>query len=992
MAVNRQNPFQQQYIDSFQGKNINSDELQSLPVETYFNVITSYNADDSGNLVSQRKPIYNNSFNDPAPQDFSLFPANPPDQIRIPAAQPVTDAAKFDWSDVVVDDGLNDYADNFNQPVAFDQTSYPYKLPSSDAPEEFYGDGGLEDEGDLTFSKTSGVNNLKGSDTGDFEGQNASEKSVTKIGVAKDAKGIDDGPFNEDITKIAIDPRPNELNVFSSVTYNLALYMLNSRSYIDITNAPDSVEEALSTDPGNRNALLLMRSGGVGLENQGTGFFNDFFIDDLEVTNVATGPSKFKQNTNATDVRFTITEPRGVTLLEKLQDAAASVQASTKEKYMAAPYLLEIKFKGYDEQGRPMPAPSRPKYIPIRITDMQFEVTSSGTQYKVSAIPFAHFTLGEVNSIIPNNIELQATTVGDIFNAGVILETTVTEIERVQEGPAGAGGPGEDRTVEREVKKKKKVRAKNLGEVLTDYQKSRTKQTETQTEKTADTKKQPVPAAAELYDTYDFLIAGEIANAKLNLSGLYDALNTPAPTEESKKKDTKKDKSDLSQFGAYVKGLSSGVTLDKEPNLFKINAGTDISKLINLIILHSDYMDKNILETPTECINSGDPVKWFKIVPVIKTATGPGKGFDEKDGRYKYHITFTVQKSNIYYSDFPWAKKSKPTGNGIHKIYNYIFSGQNTEVLDFDLKFKTAFLQVMTAGSGSPFANKRANSPFSPVTKEIPASAEGNTINSTDSLVRTRAKDLFSSVMTDGVDLVDLNMQIIGDPAYLPTSDAFYYDKARAGQTYTTAFMPDGTINYNLTAPFVQINLRTPVDYNDVTGLANPSPSLGNSSFSGVYRITSVDSTFSGGVFQQRLSGLRAPLQPEEDKRKQDRGCTPNKERVEAELDNDRAEAGNRPEDIYREKRGDGITNNTATVKQDFAQQVADEYSGGDLAGEFDTGQPSFAQQTANEFSGGDLRGEFGGLNVTIQDTKPEFIEPRANEVLVDQFGGNTLI
>ena len=85
-------------------------------------------------------------------------------------------------------------------------------------------------------------------------------------------------------------------------------------------------------------------------------------------------------------------------------------------------------------------------------------------------------------------------------------------------------------------------------------------------------------------------------------------------------------------------------------------------------------------------------------------------------------------------------------------------------------------------------------------------------------------------------------------------------------------------------------------------------------------------------------------------------------------------------------------THNTATVQQDFEQSVADEYSGGDLGGEFNTGQPSFAQQTANEFSGGDSRGEFGGLNVTIQDTKPEFIEPRANEVLVDQFGGNTLI
>jgi hypothetical protein len=73
--------------------------------------------------------------------------------------------------------------------------------------------------------------------------------------------------------------------------------------------------------------------------------------------------------------------------------------------------------------------------------------------------------------------------------------------------------------------------------------------------------------------------------------------------------------------------------------------------------------------------------------------------------------------------------------------------------------------------------------------------------------------------------------------------------------------MPDGTINYNLTPPYIQMNLRTPVDYDETSGLANPSR-YGNSSFSGVYQITSVDSTFSGGVFQQRLEGFRAKLQP----------------------------------------------------------------------------------------------------------------------------------
>ena len=63
----------------------------------------------------------------------------------------------------------------------------------------------------------------------------------------------------------------------------------------------------------------------------------------------------------------------------------------------------------------------------------------------------------------------------------------------------------------------------------------------------------------------------------------------------------------------------------------------------------------------------------------------------------------------------------------------------------------------------------------------------------------------------------------MGDPAWIPTSDAYWQDKVRKGESYTTPFMPDGTINYNLTQPFIQLNLKTPVDYDNTTGLQDPN-------------------------------------------------------------------------------------------------------------------------------------------------------------------------
>ena len=783
------------------------------------------------------------------PQDLSLFAKPAVEPIKIPKSTTTSynntntnPTVNYGNANNAVNvDAFEDYSPNNKEQNITNRTDLgaKQKTVSRDLPEQNF-DPFLAESDDEYYSRSFTAR------TGDGSGNNA-----IKINGSSDAKANSKkANFPENLTKISIDPRTNELNQFSSVSYNIALYMMNSKSYVDLTSQPNDPNFVL--DPNSGVSQLLMRSGGTGIDNPNNDFSNNFFIDDLEIQAIAVGPDKFRHNTNATNIRFTITEPRGVTLLEKLQRLAGTVLASTKEKYIHAPYLLEIKFKGYDENGKPMPASSTPKYIPIKITDIKFEVNSSGTQYRVEAIPFANHTMGSVMSTIPHNIELKASTVGDIFDSEVIQTRTVRE--RVEADPRFRSATGSTPSIFQN--KTIKTTHKNLGEILTDSRRRRTQPTKL-TDK--DLKVTNIPPAAVKHDTYSFLIADEIARAELNIDDIYDALNTPTPTDDSKKGNTS---ADQKQYEAYVQSLTKGITLDKKTKTFTIAAGTDITKLINLVIMHSDYMDKNIEENPQAGLKTGDPINWFKIRPVIASSTQPGGGYDSKDGRYKYLIQYVVEKNVVHYSDFPWAKKSKPVGIGYHKKYDFIFTGQNTEVLDFDLKFNVAFIQTMTAGTGHPsnFDSKPVNLPFTPTTKELPSSVEGNIINSEDGLKRQRAKDLFSSVMSDGVDLVNLDLRIVGDPAWIPTSDAYWQDKVRQGESYTQAFMPDGTINYNLTSPFIQLNLKTPTDYDETTGLQDPNKA-GNSSFSGVYRIFSCDSTFSGGVFQQRLTGMRPPGQ-----------------------------------------------------------------------------------------------------------------------------------
>ena len=926
MAVNNQNPFQKQYVDGFQGKNIDGDELQSLDTNSYLNIVSQYNIADDGTLTSKVGSGVYVPYN-PAPEDRSLVEKPDPNLITIPADQTVNIGDEVAAGNMVIggDTSVDPSTGLMRieiQPRYTDEDKGTTgKGVSPDAPEEL---PGMEGDDDFGSTSSSGFTSDDNSETGAPNGLNKDPKSVTEINKSKDAAGINGSKpvFDADLSKIEINPRPNELNVFSSVTYNIGLYMINSSSYVNLMTAPSTPEAVL------QDSILLMRSGGVGTANSDNaiaaslGIDNNFFIDDLEVTTISAGPSKFKQNTNATDIRFTITEPRGVTLLEKLQTAAKITLAKTKEQYIHAPYLLEIKFKGYDETGQPIVAPSKAKYIPIKITDISFEVTGAGTVYTVTAMPYAHKLFGQINSTIPMNIELTAGTIGNIFSDPIQNFTTETVETRV----SGSAPPNQQPETIKTEKVKYGDSYKTLADALTDYQKKRTKETVKVSKErqgpngpSGGFTEEKIPAAAEMYDTYSFTIATEIANAKLNVDAIFDALDSPTPTGQ-KKDDGKANKS---QFEAYASGFKGSVSIDKDKKTFKINAGTDITKLLNLVIMHSDYMDKNVIENPEQAATSGEPISWFKVKPIIKSATGDGKGFDNKDGRYKYHIEYVVEPSVIYYHDFPWAKKSKPSGNGVHKVYDYIFSGKNTEVLSFDLKFRNAFMQTMTAGTGSPFANKNADNPFLPQVKEQPQSIEGNTANGKDSLNRARAKDLFSTVMSDGVDMVELSLGIVGDPAYFTTSDFYWQDRVRQGRQYTEAFMPDGTINYELSQPYVQVNLKTPVDYDDITGLANPNVAT-NSSFSGVYKVTEITNNFSAGIFQQTLRGIRAPLQPDETGVSRSKEDNAGKERNAVKDDIEKAENSTEGNTGNPDKKSNGLTNQQATVVNSAASEDID--------------------------------------------------------------------
>jgi hypothetical protein len=125
----------------------------------------------------------------------------------------------------------------------------------------------------------------------------------------------------------------------------------------------------------------------------------------------------------------------------------------------------------------------------------------------------------------------------------------------------------------------------------------------------------------------------------------------------------------------------------------------------------------------------------------------------------------------------------------------------------------------------------------------------------------TRAARLFMDAVTNGHDLLDLKMTIVGDPYFIIQSGTGNYT-SKASQ-YSNLNV-DGSVNYQNGEVAINVKFRTPIDINQVTGLYNFGGTTQYApvmQYSGLYRIYELKSILSGGQFTQVLNGQRYPQQ-----------------------------------------------------------------------------------------------------------------------------------
>lgn len=652
-------------------------------------------------------------------------------------------------------------------------------------------------------------------------------------------------------------PAINPLHSYATSTYGITLSVLSKECHKELING--------KTTGSWTPTYSLISSGSGDHTNRHPAFHDDFYFDNLRMTTMI-GTSANSRGTNAIQISFTIIEPYGMTLIDRIIDVAADPKVKSKN-YLQQPYLLEINFYGSTELGEMHTRiPELQKRIPIKIIEMKIKVGSKGTEYSVSAVPYNHGALMESTNSTPANFEVRAKSVGDFFDSidadQLVQQVTEKNDQREdfkkitdQINEAEASG-AMDRVNELSKQYNELKKTINTPYSVTSYAGA----WNAWQQKAADGKHVKIPN--QIRFEFDKEIKDSLIVDPDKMP--YSRSDMPPPSEKTNKAAAQDNNTTVSK-------KTPSNSFDPKTMLFNISSGSSVTDVINLVMRNSDYIKKQVIDPLTDknTLPENKEVDFYKIIPKVELMD-----FDDKRNDYAKLTTFYVKKYSYYNTKHPSMSIAKP--KGAVKRYDYIYTGKNIDIIDLSLDFDTAYYTTVIvnrekteavssavgASEGDAEADESKKAPAGagsatpsvriPVGNDATASSTG-----ADTAKAVLVANAMKSVMSSSRgDMLNIKLKILGDPHFIKQDDV-YANPGQGDYADNKTMINAGTLNMDRGEIFCIVNFKTPVDMDDKTGLIRNDSKYSSSKFSGYYRILSVDNEFSRGQFVQTLDCIR---------------------------------------------------------------------------------------------------------------------------------------
>ena len=583
------------------------------------------------------------------------------------------------------------------------------------------------------------------------------------------------------------------------------------------------------------------------------GYQPEYFVDNFKMTNIAAANTT-TGNQNAIGFEFDVFEPYSMgLLLQSMQNAAVS--AGYANYLDNAPYLLKLDFNGFTEDGRVL-STTRSKYFVMRLTAANFTVDGSGSRYIVKGVPFSHSGYSDITNTLFKDVNLEAPQEG-----------TVKELLVDPKNPrslCSVLNRNEKALVESNRIGIPDIYEVQFPETASEFIKAEIPSEESATASTTESRSSTVIGS-------ETSISTDFGNNKIGKSK-FDFSQSDGGNFPFKKEDEVTD-----EDGRII---SDKMTIEPEKRSFQFTQSQSITDIITSVVINSKYATDAF--NPDNIVDG--EIKWFRLDVQIEFLD-----FDVLIGDYARKITFRVVPFKVQQSVF-----SNPNTPGIGydklqdqivKGYNYIYTGQNTDILNFDIKIDNLFYTGIYSSpeSENPSDQNPNQSGIAEDTaneSEVPQGGDVETQTARLGAGRIRpqpdpsrikggsgttssAKEIaqnFHQAFIEGnsADLVLIDLEILGDPYYLVDSGQNNYFSPVGVTPY---ILQDGSMNNESNDVYIFIAFRNPADVNTETGMYDFADQSEFSPFSGIYRITRLESLFEGGVFRQILTCVRLPKQ-----------------------------------------------------------------------------------------------------------------------------------
>jgi hypothetical protein len=540
----------------------------------------------------------------------------------------------------------------------------------------------------------------------------------------------------------------------------------------------------------------------------------EYFIDDIEIESMIV-PTGQAGNSAQTLIKFKVFEPYSMGLF--LQSMQVAARLAGYSSYLDdAAYVLKLEIQGqtayseFETLG--------PWYFGLKLSKITFTTNESGSSYDVETIPYGNAGFNSTVNTLQSDMKLVGESAYEVLvgspTNSVITQLNSREAQLVKDG------------------KKKLQDFYSIEFVKPDW-------------------------------------GGENPFEDAAGPGNFDFQpDTKGGTEQFKR---------AQEVYENDKVLKEKVIIDPKKKTLNFSSTTSITNMIDAVILmtrHARETGAGIIKPDSE----GNHVWWrlaidIKLLDLDETTNQYAKVYNFRVVPYKVH-------SSVFQSAGSSAQGVEQLSENVSKRYYYIYTGLNTEVLKWDIKIENLFFTAVSGNSPESTgvqANPGANNSVAgeiqtakaPAGKTVETSPEGTAAKTAptnragknphaggagvkDTIQRV-ADEFYTASLNKNGDMVNLEVEVQGDPYWLPESGQPNFHSPGGGKMVNQ----NGTMNQENRDIFVEMIFRTPYDTEGGAGLYKFMTAGQASPFSGIYKMVKVVSTWKDNHFTQNLSGFR---------------------------------------------------------------------------------------------------------------------------------------